>query len=173
MRRALLLCLLCALAGCDDGERAAPSGPVVDDGVAPEQAGKPVSEVADPLPTRAALDAQPDAPLRARLRAGSVAVVDLTGRMGIRPRALVIAKGGRLDRLEWSRWDDSGARATGRMRGVVCEPTCAQGEPVDARVTITLSDPVACPAGRFFDRGAIEVTSGDDVKPTSWLAAPC
>jgi hypothetical protein len=172
---ALLLCLLagCGLGGGSEEEAPRPAA-TVDDGVPPEQAAKPVGEVADPLPTRAARDAEPGAALRSQLRSGAVAVVDLTGSMGIRPRALVFANGGRLDGLRWSRWDDSGAEASGEMHGVVCEPTCGQGAAVEVPATIRLSQPVACPAGRFFDRGEIEVSPADtDVKPTSWLAAPC
>jgi hypothetical protein len=172
MRRSIVLAcslLLCGCGGGDDGER--PVAPV-DDGVAPEQAAKPVSEVADPLPTRAALAARPGGELRRALAGGAVAVVDLEGRMGIRPRALVFAGHGRLEQLEWSRWDDRGARATGRMRGVLCDPTCAQGQAVDVRATIRLQAPVVCPDGRFFDRGEV-VAEDEHVESASWLAAPC
>jgi hypothetical protein len=59
------------------------------------------------------------------------------------------------------------------MVGVICEPTCAQGSLIEVPATITLSDPVACPDGRFFDRARIEVAPDVETKPTSWLAAPC
>jgi hypothetical protein len=169
MRRAIAL--LCVLCGCGGGDDVRPAA-LVDDGVAPEQAARPVSEVADPLPTRAALAARPDGELRRALAGGAVAVVDLEGRMGIRPRALAFAGHGRLEELEWSRWDDRAARATGRMRGVLCDPTCAQGQEVDVRATIRLSAPVVCPDGRFFDRGAV-VAEDSQVESASWLAAPC
>jgi hypothetical protein len=132
------------------------------------------SEPADPQPTKAAEDARPAPRLKARLDAGEVALVDLRGRIGIRPRALEFAKGGRMEDVEWSRWTDRGAVGTGRMVGLVCDPTCAQGTTITVPATITLSRPVACPAGRFFDRGRIEVASDDpDAQSTSWLAAPC
>jgi hypothetical protein len=170
MRRAIVLLCLLLLYGCGGGNER-PVAPV-DDGVAPEQAARPVSEVADPLPTRAALAARPDGELRRALAGGAVAVVDLEGRMGIRPRALVFAGHGRLEELVWSRWEDRGARATGRMRGVLCDPTCAQGQQVDVRATIRLSEPVVCPDGRFFDRGKV-VAEDEQVESASWLAAPC
>jgi hypothetical protein len=167
---------LCALgAGCGSEAPTSPA-PVatIDDGVPDAQAAKPASELVDPLPTRAALGAEPGARLRARLAAGAIAVVDLSGEIGIRPAALDFAKDGRLERLEWSRWDGDGAAATGRMVGVVCQPDCGHGTRIEERARIVLSEPVACPAGRFFDRGRIEVASGGpDAQSTSWLAAPC
>jgi hypothetical protein len=132
------------------------------------------SEPADPQPTKAAEDARPGPRLKARLDAGEVALVDLRGRLGIRPQAFEFAKGGRMEDVKWSRWTDRGAEGTGRMVGLVCDPTCAQGTTITVAATITLSQPVACPAGRFFDRGRIEVASDDpDAQSTSWLAAPC
>ena len=125
-------------------------------------------------PTKAAREAKPDADVRAALDGGSVAVVDLTGHIGIKPRTLEFAKGGRLEGLSWASWTDRDAVATGTMVGVVCSPTCAQGTRITAPARITLTAPVACPAGRFFDRGRIEVESDDPAaQSTSWLAAPC
>jgi hypothetical protein len=172
MRRAPALLLLCLLCGCGGGAGASRPVATVDDGVAPEQAARPVTDVAEPLPTGAALGARPTRALRLRLDAGAVAVVDLEGRMAIRPGELTFAGRGRLEALEWSRWDDRGAAATGRMRGVLCDPTCAQGRRVDVRAAIRLSRPVACPAGRFFDRGEV-VADDPAIESTSWLAAPC
>ena len=172
MRRTGLVALTLALCGCGSaGDAPRPAAPV-DDGVAPEQAARPVTEVADPLPTRAALEARPGAGLRARLAAGAVALVDLEGRMEIRPAALTFAGHGRLVELRWSRWDDRGAEATSVASGALCDPTCAQGVSFETRATIRLSRPVACPDGRFFDRAEI-VARGRDVETTSWLAAPC
>jgi hypothetical protein len=175
MRRALLALILLCAAGCGGGgEKELRPSATLDDGVSAEDAARPAHEIADPLPTQAALTARPDARLRARLDAGATALVDLTGRIGIRPRVIEFAKGGRMEGVEWSRWTDRSAEGRGRMVGVVCDPTCAQGTQITARATIVLSDPVACPVGRFFDRGRIEVASDDpDAQSTSWLAAPC
>jgi hypothetical protein len=174
MRRAivtgmLVLALGAAACGDDEQEFAAPAATPV-----PTPTFDPATAGANAEPTKAARDARPDAALRARLDAGEVAVVDLAGAIGIRPDRLVFAKGGRLEGLEWSTWGNREAVGTGTMRGVVCEPTCAQGTTISAPATITLSKPVACPAGRFFDRGKIEVESDDPAAAsTSWLAAPC
>jgi hypothetical protein len=177
MRGIAALAAIVLLAGCGGaGEttRAPAPAATIDDGVPDEQAAKPVSELVEPLPTKAAVDAEPAARLRPRLAAGEVALVDLTGRIAIRPRELDFAKGGRLERLEWSRWDDRTAEAKGRMVGVVCQPDCGHGTLIEAPATIRLSRPVACPAGRFFDRGRITVASDDpEAESTSWLAAPC
>jgi hypothetical protein len=175
MRRAIVTGMLVLALGAgacgDDAEQeiAAPAAtpaptPTFDPATAGERA----------EPTKAALDARPDAALRARLDAGEVAVVDLVGHMGIRPATLEFAKGGRLEGLRWTTWSDREAVGAGTMTGVVCEPTCAQGTKISAPATITLTRPVACPAGRFFDRGRIQVESDDPAaQSTSWLAAPC
>jgi hypothetical protein len=172
---ALLAAVLASgcLAGC--GEPAAkPVATVVDDGVSAKDAERPVSTLIDPTPTDAALDAEPSAALRRKLAAGRVAVVDLTGHMGIRPTRVEFAKGGVMEDLVWQRWGDRGAQGSGRMVGVVCEPDCGHGREIDVPATIRLSEPVACAGGRFFDRGEIVVASDDpDARSTSWLAAPC
>jgi hypothetical protein len=177
MRGFAALAAIFLLAGCGgpgQTTRAAEPVATIDDGVPDEQAAKPVSELVEPLPTQAALDAEPAARLRTRLAAGEVALVDLTGHIAIRPRAIDFAKGGRLEGLEWSRWGDRTAEAEGRMVGVACQPDCGHGTLIEAPATIRLSRPVACPAGRFFDRGRITVASGDpEAESTSWLAAPC
>jgi hypothetical protein len=178
MSRRLLAIALCGLlTGCGFGggsdPEPTPPPPPAGAGAGAEPA-KPASEVVDPLPTKAALDAQPDAGLRARLNSGQVALVDLEGSMGIRPRAISFAKDGRMEDVQWTRWDDHGAVGRGRMVGVVCNPDCGRGLQITAPATITLSRPVACPKGRFFDRGRIDVASTDPhAASTSWLAAPC
>jgi hypothetical protein len=160
--------LVASASACGSAEDEAPA-PVATASPAPAS-----SVPADPQPTKAAEDARPGKRLAARLDAGEVALVDLVGRIGIRPRTIDFAKGGRMEDVEWSRWTDRGAEGSGRMVGLVCDPTCAQGTTITVPATITLSQPVACPAGRFFDRGRIEVASDDpDAQSTSWLAAPC
>jgi hypothetical protein len=171
---AVLSALLCA--GCIGSDEQPAQAPVrtVDDGVSAKDAARPASSLVDPLPTKAALGAEPSPALRRRLDADAVALVDLTGHVGIRPDAIDFATGGRLEDVRWRRWDDRGAEGRGHMVGVVCDPDCGRGRRIEAPATITLSRPVACPRGRFFDRGRIEVESNDpDARSTSWLAAPC
>ena len=175
MRRAIvtgMLVLALGAAACGDDDEQEIPAPAATPAATPTFDPATAGERAEP--TKAARDARPGAELRARLDAGEVAVVDLTGQMGIRPKTIEFAKGGRLEALRWSRWGDREAVARGTMTGVVCEPTCAQGTVISAPATITLSRPVACPSGRFFDRGRIEVESEDPAaQSTSWLAAPC
>jgi hypothetical protein len=170
MRRAIVCVALALLAGaCGSEEERLP--PVVPLATGTPEAG---SAAADPVPTKAAREARPGPLLAARLDAGEVAVVDLTGRIGIRPRAVEFAKGGRMEDLEWSVWGDRRAVGSGRMVGLVCNPTCAHGTTITVPATITLSAPVACPRGRFFGRGKVDADSSDpDAESTSWLAAPC
>jgi len=170
MRRAAICALLAlVLAGCGSPDEEAPA-PLNLGGATPEAGGA----MSEPQPTEAAKDARPGRRLAARLAAGETALVDLTGRVGIRPRDIEFAKGGRMEAVAWSRWTDRAAEGAGRMIGIVCDPTCAQGTTITVPATITLSRPVACPDGRFFDRARIEVASDDpDAQPTSWLAAPC
>jgi hypothetical protein len=179
MRRLAVLALLVApllWSGClgSDEQPAQPQGRIVDDGVSDEDAARPAISLVDPIPTKAALDAKPDAALKRRLDAGAVALVDLSGRMGIRPDAIDFAKDAGLVDVEWQRWDDRGAVGRGRMVGVYCDPDCGRGRRIEAPATITLSKPVACRAGRFFDRSKVDVASDDPAyELTSWLAAPC
>jgi hypothetical protein len=172
MRHAWLpiaLAVLLGACGSSEEEAAPPALPPASGGSS--EAG---STVGEPEPTKAAEQAEPSPALAARLDAGEVALVDLTGRIGIRPRAFEFAKGGRMESVAWSRWTDRRAQGSGRMVGLVCDPTCAQGTTITVPATITLSRPVACPDGRFFDRARIEVASDDpDAESTSWLAAPC
>ena len=180
MSRLLLIALLALVlpwTGClagDEDELGPQPAATIDDGVSAEDAARPVLSLVEPEPTEAALAAKPDAALRAQLDAGAVALVDLTGEIGIRPKAITFAKGGRMLELQWRRWDDRRAVATGRMEGVVCDPDCARGRLISVPAVLRLSKPVACPKGRFFDLGVVEVDSDDpEAQSDSWLAAPC
>ncbi len=173
LRSAVIVVVLAlGLAACGGDEQEAALAPAATPVATPTFDPATAGEHAEP--TKAAREAEPDGAVQAALDAGSVAVVDLTGHIRIEPRTLEFAKGGRLEGLAWSRWTDRQAVGTGTMVGVVCSPTCAQGTRITAPATITLTAPVACPAGRFFDRGRIEVESDDPAaQSTSWLAAPC
>lgn len=181
MRTPAVLALVAALAllpGCvgSDERPAGPQGRIVDDGVSDKDAARPAISLVDPIPTDAAVEAKPDPALRKRLDAGAVALVDLSGNMGIRPETVDFAKDAGLVDVVWTRWDDRGAVGRGRMVGVYCDPDCGRGKRIEAPATITLSKPVACPRGRFFDRSKLDVEGAAEdpaLKLTSWLAAPC
>ena len=102
MSRLLLIALLALVlpwSGClagDEDELGPQPAATIDDGVSAEDAARPVLSLVEPEPTEAALAAKPGAALRAQLDAGAVALVDLTGEIGIRPEAITFAKGGRM-----------------------------------------------------------------------------
>jgi hypothetical protein len=179
---ALALVLVLALAGCggDDAERPAePRGYTSE--LARAAAALPAGEgggqaVGDPQPTLAARRARPAGAVRAALDAGAAAVVDLTGRLEIRPATLDVAKDARVEGIEWSRWDGAGAEGEGRLEAVRCDPDCARGVREAGAVRIRLSRPTACARGRFFDRAVVTPVPGPDAvadRTTSWIAAPC
>jgi hypothetical protein len=170
MKRVIFLLPLALLLGaCGSSDEERPLPPVAATATPQADYRPPDAE-----PTKAARDARPGRGLAARLDAGEVALVDLVGRIGIRPHKIEFAKDGRMEDVEWSHWGDRKAVGRGTVFGLVCDPTCAQGTTISVPATITLSRPVACPSGRFFDRGRIDVESDDpDAESTSWLAAPC
>ena len=111
------------------------------------------------------------ATVQARLDAGHVAVVDVTGHAGYKPTALEIAQDAELTGMTWSRWGADGATGTGTLAYNACNPTCAAGADKRLRVTVELSAPRSCPAGAFFDRSKVTPSSG--AAPASFLRAPC
>ena len=179
-RLATLACLTALaaplLAGCGEAEEAAPPqrpAQVKDPDVRAEEIRRATRGI-EHVPTMAAARARPNAEMQARLDAGEVAVVDLTGRIGIRPARLEIASGGLLTKIEWTRWDAEGAEGTGDLRALVCDPDCARGVLEYRDVRIELSRPTACPRGRFFGASAVEARDTRPAdQPTSYLAAPC
>ena len=119
------LTLLCLLAGCGGGgRRGACAGADVDDGLAPARP----AELVERVPTKAALDAGPMPACGRRLDAGEVTLVDLTGRIGIRPARSTSRRAGgsrhssgragttaaRRRRAAWSAW--SATRTAARAR---------------------------------------------------------
>ena len=108
-------------------------------------------------------------------RPGEVALVDLTGHIGIRPRAIEFAKGGRLEALEWSRWDDRGAGGDGPYgrRGVRAglRPRHEDRGARDDRLVARRS--CARPGGSSTAGGSRRPSDDPDAQSTSWLAAPC
>lgn len=156
MRWAALICVV-ALAGCGEAERAAAPQPTPDPRLTTPGRG----ELPRPLPPEPRFETQGD----------EVAVVDVEGLGGVRPRALNVASDAEVDDLQWSRWDASGARGSGTVRVLDCDPTCAQGGVTSARATVELAEPRRCPGGRFFSRASISVPGGR--APASYVRAPC
>lgn len=156
------------LAGCgvlDDEGPALTSGPDPDV-YGPRQA---VAREAPELPPPRLRS--PSAAVARALDAGEVGVVDVTGEVGVRPRALETAGDVRIASLRWRRWGSAGAVGRGEMRLRECQPTCAAGRSRTARVTVTLSGVRECRGRRYFERAEVRAASGP--QPASYVRAPC
>ena len=60
-----------------------------------------------------------------------------------KPESIILtcADGGwSLQAIRWKTWTAEGAEGTGTWRENLCEPNCAEGENVEAQVTVELSD---------------------------------
>jgi hypothetical protein len=106
----------------------------------------------------------------AELDAGAVGVVDLSGTVGVRPRTMETASDAQLQDLRWTRWDAAGASGTGRLRVLVCEPTCATGRGRFEPATVTLSSVRQCGGRSYFDAARVSVRGE---QPAVYVRAPC
>ena len=159
-------CSPCSCAGClggDEDERPAAAAAPIDDGVSAEDRRGRRSAWPTPSRPRRRSTRSRDAALRAQLDAGAVALVDLDGR-DRDPAAHDRVRQGRADRASstWQRWDDRGAEGTGTMDGRRVRPRLRAGTlHLRAGDDPARRTPVACPAGRFFDRGGSRSPSDD------------
>ena len=109
----------------------------------------------------------------ARGRRGGAGGPRRAGSASGRARSSSRRAGGWRD-VVWSRWERPRRRGRGRMVGLVCDPTCAQG------TTITgAGDDRARRAGRMPGAGGSSIAAASrsasrdpDAQSTSWLAAP-
>ena len=97
-------------------------------------------------------------------------VVDEAGNVGVRPRTMEVASDAELQDLRWIRWDATGASATGRLRELVCEPTCATGRPRFVPASVTLSSVRECRGRSYFDAAQLSVRGE---QPAVYVRAPC
>jgi len=76
---------------------------------------------------------------------------------------LTCADGGwMVHSITWSKWGTSGAEGTGIFREKLCEPSCAEGEVVEEKIKVQLSD-LAERTGEFYLRTLdISTASGKD-----------
>jgi hypothetical protein len=158
-----------ALAGCGlspDERVVNPGGPALDPKVYGPAHANPAVHI--PIPRPHARAASPA--VAAELDAGAVGVVDLAGTVGVRPRTLETASDAVLQDLRWTRWDASGASGTGRLRELVCEPTCATGRGRFVAATVTLSSVRECGGRSYFDAARVSVPGEP---PAVYVRAPC
>jgi hypothetical protein len=160
MRRALVLAVL--LCGCGGAASELPAAtPTID----MSQFG-PSKAVPRTAPPAVKLPA-----LHGSLPAGALGVVDVSGRVGVRPKVLETSEDASVSQLVWSSWAASGASARGEFRVLDCQPTCASGHTRRVAATVELSDVTMCDGRRYFGRASVTLAEG--AAPTSYVRAPC
>jgi hypothetical protein len=168
MRLTLVWCCL-VLAGCglSPDERVVNAGaPKLDPHVYGPRHANP--NVRIPIPRAHAKAA--DSAVAAELDAGAVGVVDAGGNVGVRPATLETSSDASLQELRWRQWDASGASGTGRLRVLVCEPTCATGRGRLEPATVTLSSVRQCGGRSYYDAAKVSVRGE---QPVVYVRAPC
>jgi hypothetical protein len=82
-----------------------------------------------------------------------------------KPEAITLtcASGGLyVDQITWNSWTQNGATGTGTFSENLCEPSCSEGEQVQEKVNIRLSD-LTPRKGKFYLRTLdMETVSGKD-----------
>jgi hypothetical protein len=167
--RLTLVCCCLALAGCglSPDERVVNAGaPKLNARVYGPRHANP--NVSIPIPRPRAKPADPA--VAAALDAGTIGVVDAAGHVGVRPATLETSSDASLQDLRWQRWDAAGASATGRLRVLVCEPTCATGRGRLEAATVTLSAVRQCGGRSYYDAARVSVRGE---QPVVYVRAPC
>jgi hypothetical protein len=168
MRLIVLACCL-GLAGCGvspDERVVNPGAPTLD----PKVYGPPHANPAVRIPIPRPQAKPASSAVAGALDAGAVGVVDEAGNVGVRPRTMDTASDAQLQDLRWTRWDAAGASGTGRLRELVCEPTCATGRPRFVPATVTLSSVRQCGGRSYFDAAQVSVRGE---QPAVYVRAPC
>ena len=114
--------------------------------------------------------------VRRQLDAGAVGVIDLELRTAIAPDSLRLNREQEAIDLEWSGWGTPHATARGKVRTLVCDPTCAQGRHAQAPGTVELSDIRVCGTRRYYASAKLEASDPEVsiVKnPATFLSTPC
>jgi hypothetical protein len=114
--------------------------------------------------------------VRRQLDAGAVGVIDLRLRTAIAPRSLQLNREQEARELEWTGWGTPHATARGKVRTLICDPTCAQGRLAQAPGTVALSDIRVCGSRRYYASADLrspdpEVSIVKD--PATFLRTPC
>ena len=157
---ASLLALGVAAAGCGGGDREAPAAHST-------RASAPVAAETTPQPLAYSRGA------RAALAGGGVAVVDLANRVGVRPERMDVNAEQTLRGLRWTGWGLVRATGRGRVRTLVCDPTCATGRLEASRAVIVLSSPRRCGGRRFYTRASMTYEErGRTRAPDTYLRTP-
>jgi hypothetical protein len=167
MRLAVVLCAV-LLAGCgvlDDEGPALSQGPDPDVYGPAEAVPREAPEI--PIPRLH----PPTAQVARSLAAGEIAVVGMSGVIGVRPKVLETANDVRIQSLTWSSWGAGGAVGQGELLARECQPTCASGRTKTTAATVTLSGVRQCRGRRYFESAAVRVAAGE--QPATYVRAPC
>lgn len=159
MKRVLLCVLL--VAGCGSSGELPAATPTID----MSQFG-PRHAVARATPPPVQLPA-----LHGSVPAGEIGVVDISGLVAERPKALQTSSDASVQRLVWSAWSPEGAAGSGEFNVLECQPNCATGHTRRVAATVSLSDVKVCDGRRYFGRAVVKLASGP--APTSYVRAPC
>ena len=144
-----------------------------DDAPAPAAAGAssaPLPPDATPQPLGYGRDG------RAALGRGAIGVVDQRNRVGIEPKRMAVNAEQELSVLRWSGWGSAQARARGRVRTLVCEPSCALGRVENSSAVLVLMAPKRCDGERFYAEASMtyrEPGTGRTRAPATYLRTPC
>jgi hypothetical protein len=168
MRLSVLACCLgLAACGVTPDERVVnPGPPALDPKVYGPAHANPAVRI--PIPRPRAKPASPE--VAGALDAGVVGVVDMAGNVGVRPPVMETASDAELQDVRWTRWDAAGAAGTGRLRELVCEPTCATGRPRFVPASVVLSSVRQCGGRSYFDVARLSVRGE---RPAIYVRAPC
>jgi hypothetical protein len=114
--------------------------------------------------------------VRRQLDDGAVGVIDLRLRTAIAPDSLQLNREQEAVELAWSGWGTPHATARGKVRTLICDPSCAQGRLAQAPGTVELSDIRVCGTRRYY--ASAKLASSDPevsiVKnPATYLRTPC
>jgi hypothetical protein len=150
VRAVSALAVACVLgaAGCG-ADKAEPAGGVAEAAAAATPAATAVPVRTTPQP----LAYGPGA--RERLAGGGIAVVDLANRVGVEPGRMDVNAEQTLNGLRWTGWGLERATGRGRVRTLVCDPTCATGRLEASSAVIVLSAPRRCGRRRFYTRASM------------------
>jgi hypothetical protein len=114
--------------------------------------------------------------VRRQLDGGAVGVIDLRLRTAIAPDSLQLNREQEALELEWTGWGTPHAMARGKVRTLICDPTCAQGRLAQAPGTVELSDIRVCGERRYYASAKL-ATSDPEVSivknPATFLRTPC
>jgi hypothetical protein len=161
----LAVAVVAVMCGCG-GEEATPGA----------AAAKPATTAAPPPDLGPYPKVKTSSAVRRQLDAGAVGVIDLELRTAIAPDSLQLNREQEAIELEWSGWGTPHATARGKVRTLICDPTCAQGRLAQASGTVELSNIRVCGSRRYY--ASAKLASSDPevsiVKnPATFLRTPC